>query len=148
MALIERLGNDLKEALKSGAALKVSTLRMALAAVHNREIEKRSKSKEALSDEEVIDVLRKEVKKRKEAIEIFGGAGREDLKEKETGELEILQVYLPSELNNKELEEIIGKILSSGEKEFGKVMKEAMKAVHGRAEAKRVSEIVKKIIGA
>lgn len=144
MAFIERINNDLKVALKSGDSLKVSTLRMVLAAVHNREIEKRSKSKEALTDEEIVDVLRKELKKRKEAIEIYGNAGRNDLKEKETGELEIIQSYLPPELGDEEIEKIVRKVISPQKKEFGQVMKEVVREVAGRAEARRVSEIVKK----
>jgi len=144
MSLIERISEDLKAALKSGAALKVGTLRMVLASVHNREIEKRTKSKETITEEEVLDILRKEVKKRKEAIEIYGGAGRSDLKDKEVDELEVLVSYLPPELDEAEVEKVVKSVISSGVREFGKVMKEVMKQLAGRAEARRVGELVKK----
>jgi len=117
---------------------------MVLASVHNREIEKRTKSKETITEEEVLDILRKEVKKRKEAIEIYGGAGRSDLKDKEVDELEVLVSYLPPELDEAEVEKVVKSVISSGVREFGKVMKEVMKQLAGRAEARRVGELVKK----
>src|SRR3989344_4049112 len=147
MSLIERISEDLKAALKSGAALKVGTLRMVLASVHNREIEKRAKSKDPITEEEVLDILRKEVKKRKEAIEIYGGAGRFDLKDKEVSELEVIVSYLPPWLPEAEVEKIIKGVILGGEREFGKVMKETMKQLSGRAEAGRVSELAKKNLG-
>jgi len=148
MALLEKVNSDLKEALKAGASLKVSTLRMALAAAHNREIEKRVKSKEPLTDEEVIDVLRKEIKKRREAIEIYSNAGRNDLKEKEAAELGILQFYLPPELSEEEIEKIVRRVVRLGKKDFGSAMKEVMKEIKGRAESKKISELIKKVIAA
>lgn len=146
MPLLLRLNEDVKTALRAGASLKVSTLRMVLAAIHNREIEKRSKSREALTDEEIIDVLRREVKKRKEAIEIYGSAGRTDLKDKEEAELKVIEFYLPPELGDEEIEKVVKGIISIGEKDFGKVMKEAMKQLAGSVEARRVSDVVKKNI--
>lgn len=147
MALLLHLNEDVKTALKSGDSLKVSTLRMILSSIHNREIEKRSKSKDALTDEEIIDVLRKEAKKRKEAIEIYSKAGRADLKDKEAGELEIIQSYLPPEIGDEEIEKVVKSVIALGEREFGKVMKEAMKQLAGRAEARRVSELITKNLG-
>jgi len=143
MALLLRLNEDVKAALKAGIPLKVSTLRMLLAAIHNREIEKRSKNKDELTDEEVVDILRKEVKKRKEAMEIYGKANRADLKDKEEAELKIIESYLPPEMAYEEIEKVVRNIISSGEKDFGRVMKEAMKQLTGRVEAGRVSEVVK-----
>ncbi len=147
MALLLRLNKDVKTALKSGDSLKVSTLRMILSSIHNREIEKRSKSKDAITDEEITDVLRKEAKKRKEAIEIYSKAGRADLKDKEAGELEIIQSYLPPEVGYEEIEKVVKSVIALGEREFGKVMKEAMKQLAGRAEARRVSELITKNLG-
>lgn len=143
MALVEKLQNDMKEALKEGVAYKLGTLRMVLSVIHNLEIEKRSIGSK-LTDEEVINVLRKEVKKRKEAADIYGNANRNDLKEKEINELELIQSYLPAELGDEEIENIVNRILISGEKEFGKIMKEVMSEVKGRAEGGRVSELIKK----
>lgn len=144
MSLVESINEDLKAALKSGASLKVCTLRMVLASVHNLEIEKRTKGGSSITEEEVFGILRKEVKKRKEAIEIYSGAGRRDLRDKEMSELEIIMSYLPPLLPDAEIEKVVKSVISSGEREFGKVMKEAMKQLAGRAEAKRVGELVKK----
>ena len=143
MALTEKINSKLKGAIKNGEALKVSTLRMVLSALHNREIEKRSKSQEPLTEDEVLDVLKKEVKKRKESIEIYGQAGRDDLKDKEIVELKIVQSYLPPELSDEAIEEIVQKVVASGEKDFGKVMKAVMAEVKGQADSRKVSEIVK-----
>src|SRR3989304_8680800 len=97
MTLIEQLKKDSAEALKANESLKVEVLRGLLAAVHNREIELRGKGKE-LSEEEVLMVLGREAKKRKEANQIYSEAGRNDLAKKESRELEILKSYLPPEM--------------------------------------------------
>ena len=144
MTLIEKLNNDMKGALKEGAVFKLSTLRMVVSAVHNLEIEKRGRGAGELIDEEVMNVLRKEAKKRKEAAEIYGSVNRDDLKEKEARELEIIQSYLPAELGDLEIGDMINKVLASGEKEFGKIMKKVMSEVGGRAEGGRVGELIKK----
>ncbi len=144
MTLIEKLQNDMKEALKEGAVFRLGTLRMVSSAIHNLEIEKRARVTEGLTDEEVMNVLRKEAKKRKEAADIYGSANRNDLKEKEIRELEIIQSYLPAELGRSEIEDIVKVVLASGEKEFGKIMKKVMSEVGGRAEGGRVSELIKK----
>lgn len=144
MTLVEKLQNDVKEALKEGAVFRLGTLRMVVSAIHNFEIEKRSRNTDNLTDEEVINILRKEAKKRKEAAEIYGNANRNDLKEKEVNELEIIQSYLPTELSDEEIENIINKMLVSGEKEFGKIMKGVMGEVRGRAQGDRVSKLIKK----
>ena len=130
--------------MKAGMALRLDTLRMVTSAVHNRAIEKRSKSEEPLMEEEVMDVLKKEVKKRRESIEIYGKAGRSDLKDKEIAELTIIQSYLPPELTDEALEALIKRVLPKGQQDFGKAMKLVMAEIKGQAEAGRVSAIVKK----
>lgn len=147
--LHQKLTDDLKDAMKSGDNFRVGVLRMVLSALHNKEIEKKSKGGEAiLSDDEIADVLFKESKKRKEAAEIYSKAGRSDLFEKETGELEIIQKYLPERLSEEEIEKIvktvIEKVGAKGANDFGKVMAEAMKELKGKADASLVSEIIKK----
>lgn len=96
MALKEKINQDLKEALRSKEELKISVLRMLLAAMANKEIELLKKT-EGLSVEEEIQVLKKEIKNRAKAIEAFAKGGRKDLTEKETKEKEILEKYLPAE---------------------------------------------------
>ena len=146
MPLKEKINNDVKDAMKSAQAVKLGTLRLVLAGIHNREIEKRSKSEESLTEEEVMDVLKKEVKKRRESIDIYGKAGRNDLKDKEVAELAIIQSYLPPELTDEALENLIKRVLPQGEKDFGKAMKLVMAEIKGQADAGRVSAIVKKNI--
>ncbi len=144
MNLLEKINSHIKEAMKGGDSFKVGTLRMVVSAIQNREIEKRAKSPDPLTEEEIIEVLRREVKKRRESIEIYGNAGRSDLKEKEELELKIIQSYLPAELTEDEVEHIVAEIISGGEKEFGKIMKTVKEQIGGRADGKLVSDIVKK----
>ncbi len=146
--LHSKITDDLKIAMKSGNNFEVGVLRMTIAALHNKEIEKKGKGLEAvLSDDEVIEVLTREAKKRKEAAELYVKGNRNDLAEKETKELEIIKKYLPEQMNQEEIEKIVkAAIISTGAKEikeFGKVMAEAMKDLKGRADASLVSEIVK-----
>ena len=145
MDLIERIKGDLTEALKSGESLVVETLRGALSGIHNMEIEKRSEGE--LSEEEVVKVLQKEAKKRRESADVYTDAGRSELADKERAELEIISVYLPSQLEQSEVDEIVREVIKGGEDNFGNIMKSVMAKVSGRADAKVVSEIVKEQLG-
>ncbi|MBI5079135.1 GatB/YqeY domain-containing protein [Candidatus Wolfebacteria bacterium] len=147
--LLHKIKEDLKNALKTGDGFTAGVLRFILSVIHNKEIEKRSGGKEpTLSEEETIGVLMKEVKKRKEAAEIFSKGGREDLASKEIKESEIIQKYLPEQLSEEEIVKIVAaaieRIGAKDVKDFGKIMTEAMKEANGRADAKTVSEAVKK----
>lgn len=144
MSVAEKIQSDIKEAMKAGDSERLGTLRMLSAAIKNREIEEHAKGVNILDDKIVVDVLRKESKKRKEAAEIYEKAGRKDLAEKELKEVSYVQVYLPAEMDDAEIEKIVKKAIAGGAKDMGSVMKEAMKEVAGRAEAGRVSAIVKK----
>lgn len=145
MTLIEQLKKDSAEALKANESLKVEVLRGLLAALHNREIELRGKGKE-LSEEDVLMVLVREAKKRKEANQIYSGAGRTDLAEKESRELEIMKSYLPPEMGSDEIEVIVRKVIGGGVTEFGQVMGAVVKETKGRAEPGVVKEIVEKAL--
>lgn len=147
--LIDQLKSDLTTALKAGEALKVETLRGLLAAIHNAEIEKRTKSGEdKLTEEEAESVLQKEAKKRKEAAEVYGRAGRSELEGKEKNELEIIASYLPPPLSGAEIEAIVGRAVEEhGKENFGKVMQAVMTEVGSRAGAGDVSKIVKRALG-
>ncbi len=147
--LHQKIVDDLKVALKSGDSFKTNTLRFLLSSLHNKEIEKKGRGLEpTLSDDEVIEVLSREAKKRKEAIEAYKKGNRTDLAQKETKELEIIEKYLPEQLAEEEIEKIVkATIEKTGAKEvkdFGKVMAEAMKELKGKADASLVSEIVRK----
>jgi uncharacterized protein YqeY len=150
--LKEKINKDLIRAMKEKEELKVGTLRLFSAAVHNREIEKKGKSGSSeLTDEEVLEVLRREVKKRKEAGEIYLKGGRPELAEKEEKELRILESYLPVQLDpeavRKIVEEAFEVVKPQGPKDFGKVMGEAMKKLKGVADSALVSGFIKEKLG-
>lgn len=135
--------------MKSHDELRVSTLRMLLAAVQNKEISLVKKDT-GLSEDEFLQVIRTEVKKRKEASVEFKKGGRTEMSEKEKREADILEAYLPAELSEKELDEIVKSVIqnqkASSEKDFGVVMKGVMVVVQGRAAGSRVTETVKKCL--
>ncbi|MDO8429953.1 MAG: GatB/YqeY domain-containing protein [bacterium] len=134
---------DIKEAMKSGNAEKLGVLRMLNAAVKNRAIEK---GKDAvLSDEEVIEVLRREAKKRKESIEAFEKGGRSDLAENERKELVFVESYLPKQMSKEEVVTVVEKVLAglADKSNQGLVMKAVMAELKGKADGKMISEVVK-----
>lgn len=146
MSISERLEQDAHQAMKDRDELKVSTLRMLLAAVRNKEIDKK---RVVLGDDDIIAVLASELKKRKEAAEAFRAGGRADSAEKELKEAAIISAYLPEELSEAELENIIKEAIketSSSAGDFGKVMKILMPKIKGRADGSKVSELVKKLL--
>ena len=140
--LKEKIAEDLKAALKGRDQARVSVLRMLLSALHNKEIETRA----ALTDEQVLSVLVYEQKKHRDSIEQFKTGGRPDLAGKEEAELGVIESYLPEVMGEDELQvivrEVIAKIGAKGKEDFGKVMKEVMVKVRGRADGSAVSEIV------
>ncbi len=149
MSLHQEINDNLKGAMRAGQEFEVGVFRMLLAALHNKEIEKKGKGMEPiLSDEETIEVLTREAKKRKESIEAYNKGNRSELAEKEAKELELIKKYLPEEMAVEEVEKIVKaaveKTGAKTEKEFGLVMKETMKDLKGRADASIISEIIKK----
>lgn len=145
--LKERFDEDLKTAMKAGEKVRLSTLRMAKAAVKNAEIA----CGHVLSDGEVIDLLMTLCKQRRESITQFEKGGRQDLAELETQELSVLLSFLPEPLSTEEIEEkvreTIREVGASGPRDMGAVMKAVKPKVAGRAEGKLVSDIVKKVLG-
>jgi hypothetical protein len=146
MSLAEILSDDLKKALKTAQKDTLSVIRMIKAAVQNKEIEKGA----ALSDEEIHGVLMTLARQRKDSIEQFSKGNRQDLVEKEASELSIIQSYLPEQLTEEEIKEIIRSMVKEigvqGPQDMGKVMKSVMAKVKGQADGKLVSELVKKAI--
>ncbi len=140
--LIEKIEMDLKNALKSKDQLRVSTLRLLKSAIGYLAIEK----KDDLKDDDVISVIKKQVKQRKDSIEGFKKGNREDLAQKEHSELEILKVYLPEEITPEALSAIIDEAINetgaSRPKDMGMVMKAVMAKTKGSADGKAVSSIV------
>lgn len=143
--LAERLRGDLNEALKARDHTRVSVLRMLLAAIANRAIADRKKT-EGLSSETILDVIRSEVKKRKDAYGIYQKIDQHSRADAEKAECEILNAYLPSELADDAIREIIKDIIQTRgvcTADFGSVMKETMTKVKGRASGGRVAAIVR-----
>jgi uncharacterized protein len=149
MALYEQINADLKTAMKAHEQSRVEVLRFVLSGLNNVKKEKEIKEPGAtLTDEETISNLQKEVKRRRDSIELFKQGGRTDLVTKEEGDLTIITAYLPKELTREELEKIVDDAIATvsaagGAKDFSGVMKEAMKAIKGRADGKVVTEIIK-----
>jgi uncharacterized protein len=146
--MLEKIKNDLKGALRNQDTLRLSTLRMLISSIHNREIEKKSKGEEMLSDEEIVVVVRSELKKRRDAADGFAKGGRREAAEKEQAEAKILESYLPAELSDEEVLGVVKEVVAGmGEvtmKEFGKVMGEAMKRLGGQAGGDLVKGAVRK----
>lgn len=152
MSLKINITNDIKTAMKSGNEFELGVLRMLIAAINNKGIEKRGKGLDAeLTDEEIIDVLSKENKKRKESAEIYKQANREELAKKELEEVEIIKKYLPEQLSESEIESIVEKAVketgATTIKDLGKVMGLISKDIKGKADSGMVSDLVKKKLG-
>jgi hypothetical protein len=147
MGLREKIDTDTKEALKSGAKDKLSTLRMLNAALKNKQIDKRR----SLTEEEVFETVRALIKQRKDSIEQFAKGGRQDLVDKEAAEVVVLEIYLPQQLSREELEvmvrDAIAQTGAQGARDMGKVMKALIPMMGGRADGKLVSELVKNALG-
>jgi len=163
MSLKERINKDLNQALKNKQELELSTLRLLNSTIHNKEIEKKYRLRKEgelnkgeiekegqLSDEEIINVIFSEVKKRKEAVLEFEKGNRQDLVDGAKREIKILQKYLPEQLSEKEIKkiakEIIGKTDAKTMKDMGKVMGQLMPRLKGKADGSLVSKIVKELL--
>jgi uncharacterized protein YqeY len=140
------LHNDLNTAMKARDELTTATLRMALTAITNEEVA--GKTARELTDDEVLRVLTKEAKKRKEAAEAFDAAGRTELAERERAEGTVLDRYLPAQLSDDELADLVATAISetdaSSPRDMGAVMKVVVPQVAGRADGKRVSDEVRR----
>lgn len=144
--LIEKIQGDLKTALKEKKEAQVSTLRLLLSEIHNRQIEKQSE----LNDEDILAVIRRSVKQRQEAVEAYQKGIRNDLAEKEKEESAILSNYLPQEMSGEELEKVVKEVIEGlgevGPGDFGRVMGAVMGRVKGQIDGAKVTEVVKKLI--
>lgn len=164
MEVKQKIQQDLKTALKEKKETEVSTLRILNAAIINKEKEKRYKivknnsklteeeleKKSHLTEEEILEIIFSEIKKRKEAIELYEKGNRLDLAEKEKREIEILERYLPEQLSEEEIKklakEVIEKIGAKEIKDMGKTMAELMPKIKGKAEGGLASKIIKELL--
>ena len=143
MNLNDRIMNDLKEAMKSKDSFKLSVIRMVKGAIQLEKINK----KRDLNDEEVIDVISKQIKLRKDSINEFEKAGRNDLADTTKKEVEVLNEYMPEQLSSEEVNKIIdeafAKVNPTSQKDMGLIMKEVTPKVKGKADMGEVSKIIK-----
>ena len=144
--LKQKLQEELKQSMLARDTLKTSVLRMVISAIGYYEIQKGGAGYEA-SDEDVLSVIQKEAKQHKDSIEQFQKAGRQDLVDKETQELELLQKYQPAQMNEQEIvslvKETIGQTSAKSISDVGKVMSILMPKVKGKADGNMVSKIVR-----
>lgn len=148
-ALKDRLKADLTSSMKARDELTTATLRMLLTAIGNEEVA--GKAARQLSDDEVLKVITREAKKRREAAEAFTAGGRPDRAEREVAEGGVLDTYLPAQLSDEELAALVGEAVAStgasGPQAMGQVMKVVSPQVAGRAEGGRVAATVRAALG-
>ncbi|MFM9280736.1 GatB/YqeY domain-containing protein [Paenibacillus jiagnxiensis] len=146
MNLSERLNEDMKQAMKSKDKFKLSTIRMVRSTIKNLEIE----LKRDLDDNELLDILSREIKQRKDALQEFEKAGRDELAESNRAEIEILSQYLPAQLTEEEIKVIVQQTIqetgASSKADMGKVMAALMPKVKGRADGKLVNQAVQQFL--
>jgi len=136
----------MKAAMKSGNKPRLEVLRFTLASLNPAQKEKTLKDPSAtLSDEEVITILQKEAKKRKDSVELFKQGKRDDLVAKEEGDLKVLYEYLPAELSHDEIVAMVAMAKANGANDFSSIMKEVMKLAKGRADGKTVGDVIRDV---
>lgn len=142
MSLSERLNEDMKQAMKSQDKFKLSVIRMVKASIKNLEIDQHK----TLDDNEVLDVISREIKQRKDSLQEFKQAGRDDLVQKLEAEIAILMEYMPQQLSEEEIKVIVQQTIqevgATSKADMGKVMGALMPKVKGRADGKLVNQLV------
>ncbi len=144
MEIREKLMADLKVAMVAKDSLKVNTIRFLQAAIKNKEIDSRPNP---ITADDVMAVIKKLVKQRKESIEQFQAAARQDLADQEAAELKVLEAYLPAQLSREEIEKVVADVITAVNatsiKDMGAIMKEVVARTQGTADNKIVSELIK-----
>lgn len=140
--IVSRMRSDLNDAVRQRDQIRMDTIRMALDGFTQEEV---ARSRAALSEQDRIAILDKQVKQRVEAADIFKGAGREELYAKEMRQAEILKSYMPARMTDDDVRSLVGALIAEHGKEFRTVMPLASKATRGLADGKRVSEIVREM---
>ncbi len=141
------LQNEINASLKKGDKLCVQTLRFLVSAIKNSAIAKYGAEAESkLTEADILEAVKKLVKTHQESIEAYTKANRLDLADQEKAELQILETYLPAQLSDAQLQEILKPIVASGESNFGLLMKQAIAAVKGQVDGGRVSAMLKNLL--
>lgn len=144
---LDQLKLDLTGSLKAGRKVRVETLRFLLAAIRNFAIAKYGAAGEApMTDADILEVVKKQVKTHQESIEAFEKGGRPELAAAEKAQLAILEEFLPKQISDEELMTILAPVVASGEQNFGLLMKAAMAAMAGRVDGGRVAGLLKKML--
>ncbi len=143
MTLRDKITSDMKDAMRAHEAAKLSTIRMLLAAIKQKEVDERK----PLDDSEIEQVAGKRIKQRKDSVEQYLAGGRKDLADKEANEIKVLETYLPKQLDEKEIEALVDKVLKesglTGMASMGKAMALLKPQVAGKADMGKVSAILK-----
>lgn len=143
MSLRHQLTEDMKSAMRARDQIRLDTVRFVLSQVKNAEID----LKREMTDEEIIKLLKKEVKNRQEAIEQYRQGGRDEIVAEEEAKLEVITAYLPAEMSDEDLRKIVEKhVALSEDKNFGKIIGSVMADVQGQADGGRVSQMIKQVL--
>ena len=152
MSLMERISEEIKTAMKAKDKIRLETVRSIKKVLLEKEVSLRPQGQTSLSESQEIEVLAQLAKQRREAIEQYSQAGRNDLADQEAQELAILEEYLPGQLSDEEIgavvDEIIARTGATSAKDMGKVMGPAMQQLKGRADGQKVQSVVKAKLGA
>ena len=150
MSLNDQLTEDLKQAMKAKDAVRLRTIRSLRAALKEKEISERRDGEAHLSEEQVLAIVQKKAKQRRDAIAQYEPAGRDDLAAKEQEELEIIETYLPKQLSDEEIRRVVQEVVAatgaSSMREMGTVMSATMEQLRGRADGRRISEIARELL--
>jgi len=147
MPMREQINQALKEAIKAQDKRRMSTLRLINAAIKDRDIAARSSDKQCVSDEEVLQILSKMVKQRRESIKTYEEGGRPELAQQEREEIEIIESFMPRQLSDEEIEQAVADLMDEigceGLKDMGRTMGELKKRYAGQMDFGKASQIVK-----
>jgi uncharacterized protein YqeY len=148
MSLKEQLADDLKDAIRAGDEVRKSTLRMLMTAVNTAEVS--GSERRELADDQVMQVIAKQVKQRRESIEEFKKANRQDLVATEEAEMKVLEAYMPAQMSRDEIEaearQVIAEVGANSPADKGKVMKEIVPRLAGRADGRDINEVVTQLL--
>ena len=148
--LRDDINNALKDAMKSGDARRVSTLRLVNSSIKNADIEARGQGKGPLADEELLSLLQKMIKQRQESVELYQKGGRADLVAQEQGEIDIISGYLPAQLSEDEIGSVIAALVketgATAMKDMGRVMAAIKERYAGKLDVGKASAAVKKLL--
>ena len=147
MSLKDRISEDIKIAMKAKDKVRLETVRSIKKVLLEKEVSLRPQGQESLTESQEIEVLAQQAKQRRESIEQYRQAGRDDLAEKEAQELAIIETYLPGQLSDEEIAAVVNEVIASvgatSAKDMGKVMGPVMQKLKGRAEGQKIQALVK-----